>query len=254
MTYRFATQDLDYSDYSGGRVIYSQPGFPAFPVRLASEVFQRAWAMLQPRRPLTIYDPTCGGAYHLAALGFLHGEKIGTLLASDVDEAALELARRNLNLLTQAGLQKRETAIREMLGQFGKPSHAEALDSAVVLRGRLNVILAHHSIRIHTFQANVMDAPVLKKSLSGESIDLVFSDVPYGHLTGWQVPGETGEGEPGAIWRALEGLRAVVSAHTLVAIAADKSQKITHEAYQRVERFQVGKRQITFLRRKTGAE
>ena len=81
MPYLFATQDLDYSDYSSGRVLYSQPGAPAFPVRLASEIFQRARHILGADRPgaerrLALFDPVCGGAYHLTTLGFLHGEWI----------------------------------------------------------------------------------------------------------------------------------------------------------------------------------
>ena len=31
MPYQFATQDKDYSDFSSGRVLYHQPGAPAFP-------------------------------------------------------------------------------------------------------------------------------------------------------------------------------------------------------------------------------
>ena len=31
MPYQFATQDKDYSDFSSGRVLYHQPGTPAFP-------------------------------------------------------------------------------------------------------------------------------------------------------------------------------------------------------------------------------
>ena len=90
MPYHYATVDLDYSDYSGGRVLYSLPGYPAFPVRLATEIFQRAQKILGLSRPLTFYDPTCGGAYHLTALGFLHGGSLRAILASDVDDIALD--------------------------------------------------------------------------------------------------------------------------------------------------------------------
>ena len=47
MPYLFATQDQDYADFASGRVIYNAPGMPAFPVRLASEMFQRARALLE---------------------------------------------------------------------------------------------------------------------------------------------------------------------------------------------------------------
>ena len=41
MQYRYAREQTDFSDFSSGRVFYSLPGHPAFPVRLAGEIFQR---------------------------------------------------------------------------------------------------------------------------------------------------------------------------------------------------------------------
>ena len=55
MTYRYALTRESYADLSGG-VLHSAPGFPAFPVRLASEMFQRALA----------FSPTLGKAIGLA--------------------------------------------------------------------------------------------------------------------------------------------------------------------------------------------
>ena len=44
MQYLYATERPDYSDLASGRVFYSLPGHPAFPIRLASEIFQRCLA------------------------------------------------------------------------------------------------------------------------------------------------------------------------------------------------------------------
>ncbi len=74
MPYLFATEDKNYMDYASGRVIYNLPGLPAFPVRLASEIFLRAVRHLNLKtshQRIVLYDPTCGGAYHLTALGML---------------------------------------------------------------------------------------------------------------------------------------------------------------------------------------
>jgi len=242
MPYAFATENIDYSDYAGGRVIYSSPGAAAFPVRLASEIFQRAQRHL-PARRLALYDPTCGGAYHLAALGFLHGNAIETLLASDADENILSLAGRNLGLLSAEGLAQREEEIAALYRDYGKQSHAEALRSAAVLHERLKRFPA---IRTRLFQANALDTGALHQHLSGETIDLVISDVPYGHLTGWILPG--GSAEPNPLWHMLNALRPVLGAQSVVCIAADKSQKTAHEGFRRLERFQIGKRQVVILR------
>src|SRR5512147_836937 len=103
MQYKYETENQDYSDFASGRVFYSIPGHPAFPVRLASEIFQRCLAhretIYQNSTPCTLYDPCCGTAYHLSVLGVLHGKHIHQIVGSDIDDKAIALARRNLGLL-----------------------------------------------------------------------------------------------------------------------------------------------------------
>src|SRR5512146_2476527 len=103
MQYKYAKEQQDYSDFSSGRVFYSLPGHPAFPVRLGSEIFQRCIAYRKAihgnSAPCTLYDPCCGAAYHLSVLAYLHGESIREVIVSDIDKKAVELARRNLRLL-----------------------------------------------------------------------------------------------------------------------------------------------------------
>lgn len=249
MPYRFATQDQDYSDYSAGRVLYSQPGAPAFPLRLASEVIQRARSMLgvdqsAGGRRLAVFDPTCGGAYHLAALGFRHGEWIESITASDIDPGALVLAQRNLGLLSASGIERRIEEIQAMSSEFGKPSHQDALRSAYQLRQRLQQFGREISTR--TFLADALDSSALAQGVSGTPIDLVFSDVPYGKLSAWRPEdGNTEVTQP--LQRMLAALLPLLSVNSLVAIAADKQQKVSGTGYRRAARFGIGKRQVTFL-------
>src|SRR5215211_6457770 len=102
MQYKYAKEQQNYSDFSSGRVFYSLPGHPAFPVRLASEIFQRCLAhrktTYQVSTPCTLYDPCCGAAYHLSILAYLHWGHIREVIASDIDEKAVALAERNLRL------------------------------------------------------------------------------------------------------------------------------------------------------------
>jgi 23S rRNA (guanine2535-N1)-methyltransferase len=60
VSYRYAAEKEGYADYSSGHVLRSAPGFPAFPVRLASEVFQRAVALRPGSSPVALWDPCCG--------------------------------------------------------------------------------------------------------------------------------------------------------------------------------------------------
>jgi len=249
LPYRFATEQTDYSDYAAGRVFYSLPGHTAFPVRLTSEIFQRCLAVRRregTKGRCVVYDPCCGGAYHLATLGYLHWDTIDAIVGSDLDADALGLAARNLGLLTPDGLSRRIGEIETMLAAYGKPSHAEALESARAFQARLTALRKHTCIDTHLFRADALDGAQLAAGLDGRAIDIVLTDVPYGRRSIWQAG--TPDQDPAT--RMLGALRAVTSPHTVVAIAADKGQRIAHEAYRRVERFQVGKRHITLLQQR----
>ncbi|MBK9924379.1 MAG: hypothetical protein IPP66_03725 [Anaerolineales bacterium] len=243
MEYKYAKEQTDYSDYASGRVFYSVPGHPAFPVRLASEIFQRCvahrQAIYQIASPCMLYDPCCGAAYHLSVLAYIHGQLIREIVASDVDEKVVELAEKNLSLLSTMGLENRIVEIKSMLEQYGKDSHQDALKSATVLKTKLPGDL----LTTKTFQANVLDRADLLQKVSPHSVDIVFTDVPYGQHSSWH---DSSERDP--LWSMLDSLLAVLSPSSIVAVVSDKGQKAMHEGYERIERFQVGKRRITILK------
>lgn len=241
MPYKFATENQDYADFSSGRVLYNLPGHPAFPVRLMSEIFQRALTHLPPQKRYSLYDPCCGAAYHLAVLGYLHGTQIATISASDIDKEVLHTAARNLSLLNPNGLQQRLHELAQLLDDYGKTSHQEALVSG----RRLASLLVPPFIQTDTFTADAFDTAALQTGLNGRKPDLIFADVPYGQQSTWQ----NAVGNTPPLWQLLEALYPVTTTHTVVAIAADKGQKISHEQYQRLDKFKIGKRQIALLRK-----
>ncbi len=246
LPYRF--EDLESElrgDLAGGKVLYALPGQPALPVRLACEIFRRCLEHLpveDNQRRLRLYDPCCGGAYHLAVLGLLYGERIGSILASDIDPEALGLAERNLGLLSQAGFDRRIGEIKALSDAYGKVSHAGALESALRLRTRL---AQNQPILCRTFQADALDPSQVTAQVAGNSIDLVITDVPYGQHARWQ---ETGSDHHPPAERLLESLLGVLPSRSLAAVVADKSQKIVHPAYERLEKFKVGKRQVAIMK------
>ena len=250
MKYKYTEERQDYSDFASGRVFYSLPGHPAFPVRLASEIFQRCVAqravIYQEKSRSTLYDPCCGAAYHLSVLGYLHSEHIREIIASDIDETAVAVARRNLGLLHSEGLDRRMRELSAMLEQYGKESHREALQSASSLKERLSALRENNSLKTKTFQASATDQKAISIHIPPGSIDIVFTDVPYGRHSQWQDRDWKAPSSP--LSSMLDAMREVVSPTSILAIASDKQQKVSHERYQRIEQFQVGKRRVVLLK------
>jgi len=248
--YQFATQRQDFSDFASGRVFHGLPGYPAFPIRLASEIFE--WC-IHHRRAVglsgrcIVYDPCCGAAYLLSTLAHLHREHIAGLIASDIDETALGLARRNLSLLTIDGLEARIREIEAMLKAYGKESHRAALNSAKALRGKLANAPGDKSIEQHLFQADATDPTVLRDALLNWQIDIVITDVPYGAHSVWRTNNRVTQVPLDHVQNLLESLLTVLRPTSLVAIASDKHQRPNHARYRRLKHYHIGKRQVSIL-------
>jgi hypothetical protein len=248
MPYRFSTKIIDYTHYSSGRVLVNLPGQPAFPIRLASEVFQRLLALRKKdglTAPVHLYDPCCGGAYHLTVLGLLHREQIASIAASDIETRALDIARRNLALLSSQGMKERLAQIESMQDEFGKASHAEALASAKILLEEIQVKEAVQPLPTHTFQANALEVEALRAGLQGGQVEVVFSDLPYGLHSQWQG---LAAGQVDPAYGLLESLAEVLMPGTLLALATTKETRPNHPAYTPSGRMKLGKRLVTFLR------
>ena len=249
MPYRHLLQRQDYSDYASGKVFYGLPGHPAFPVRLALEVFERCLALRAAAGatgPARLYDPCCGGAYHLAVLALFHWPALAEVSASDLDADVLAVARRNLALLTPAGLAQRVAELEALHAAYGKPAHAEALASAAVVRQQVEANWRAHAVATRVFPADAGDSAALRAALPAP-VDLVITDVPYGQKSSWQfAPGA----EPGLdpIGRMLAALRPSLSDQAVLAVIATKQDRVAHPAYAAAGKLKLGHRLVTFLR------
>jgi 23S rRNA G2445 N2-methylase RlmL len=239
MSYRHESHKRDYSDLAAGKVIYHRPGAPAFPVRLASEIFQRCGAALRAQGkqpPYTIYDPLCGTGYLLTVLGFLHGDEISKVYASDADLGMLQIAKDNLSLLTAAGLERRKLQLEEHYSAYGKASHQLALESAEKLKAMLP-----ENIQISCFQADA--ARIEAEEIQERAADMVIADLPYDSLTVWK--GDRGNEEMAA--KTLESLRLYLDPPAVLGIVNEKKGRIQDPAYKQIKSFTLGKRRITIL-------
>lgn len=250
MPYKYETEIQDYSDFASGRVFYSIPKHPAFPIRLASEIFQRCVAsraaIYGNSSPCVLYDPCCGAAYHLSVLGVLQGNHIRTILASDVDEKAVAVAQRNLGLLTVTGLDRRMEEISAMIKEYHKESHQEALQSALRVKHKVTTLEQKRLIKTRVFQSSATDRQTILNHIHPHLVDIVFTDVPYGQHSQWHGSNLGTLTNP--LWSMLDALIDVLSTSSIVAIVSDKKQKVVHDRYQRIEKFQIGKRQIVILK------
>ncbi len=250
MQYKYVKEQLDYSDLASGRVFYSMSGHPAFPVRLASEIFQRCIAsrkaIYNNSTPCTLYDPCCGAAYHLSVLAYLHREHIREVIGSDIDEKAVALASQNLGLLSVAGLDKRIGEISKMFELYNKDSHKDALASGYILKDRISASAQEYPLITKVFQASATDSQTMIKNVKTKSVDIVFTDIPYGQHSHWRGLNSNEAVDP--LELMLNALRDILSTSSVVAIVSDKQQKVSHKDFQRVEQFQIGKRRVVILK------
>ena len=236
MNYLYEKNRSSFEDFSSGRVLYNAHGTTSFPVRLASEIIQRCFHYLKSqgnKGPYTLYDPCCGGGYLLSVLGFLHGDRIRKIVASDIDVSKLELAKSNLSLLTPKGLAKREKQLKSLYDQYGKQSHLDALQSAE----RLNAMLPE-KIDIH---CSVHDITTSNKNIALEkqSINIVISDLPYGNMVDWM--GESAN----PVQHFFNNIYDLfVPCHSVAAIISNEKLKIEDQRFRRKDYFKVGKRHV----------
>jgi 16S rRNA G966 N2-methylase RsmD len=163
-----------------------------------------------------------------------------------MDGKAVAVAKRNLELLTVAGLDQRIGEISQLFELYGKDSHKDALSSGHILRNRISALTLEHPIATKVFEADATDSTTILKNINPKSVDIVFTDVPYGQHSHWQSSHSHELLNP--IWSMLNTLTSIISSESIVAIVSDKKQKVSHESFQRIEQFQVGKRRVVILR------
>lgn len=144
-----------------------------FPVRLVNEIYRRCLQYSNKKTGICLYDCCCRGGYSLTVLGLLNQQSISKVIASDIDIKMLEIANKNLSLLTQNGIICRTNEINSLYQQYHKESHKNAIKSSKKI---INLIIKE--IDVQLFQANAL------QSIQVEiKPDIIFTDVPYGNLS-----------------------------------------------------------------------
>ena len=233
MVYKYFPNN-NYEDFSSGRVLYHKSNFTNYPVRLAGEIFSGCLEYSKKKNELCLYDPCCGGAYMVTVLGFLFNEVIRTIYCSDISNEAIELAYKNISLLSCSGIENRKNELHNLMKKYGKESHKNALNSLEKIRK-----LIKNEITGNIFQTDILNK---NEVISQKFIaDIVITDVPYGNLVNWS--GNSGE----EINELLNGIIPIINSDTIIAISHNKKQKINNLKYKVVEKIQAGHRKIEIM-------
>lgn len=233
MEYRYGKND-NYEDFASGRVLYHGSGMTNFPVRLAQEIYGRCLQYSPKKKDICLYDCCCGGGYLLTVLGFLNQDSLVKIIGSDINPELLEIAKKNLSLLSKEGINERIIEIEQMIANYQKQSHMEAKNSALRLKGMLKT-----NIEVEVFQSDALREINLKIKP-----DLIITDVPYGNMVDWQG------NQKNVIDKLLDSLFKICSSETIIGLCMNKKQKITNKKFIRLEKQQIGKRKFEILRKR----
>lgn len=237
MPYQLVLDNQDHRDLASGHVLRSAPGYPAFPVRLAEEMFLRSAAHL-PQRRLALWDPCCGSGYLATVLGLRQRDRLRAVLCTDVDAEAVELVRRNLALLSMAGLAQRRDELRRLFDEHHKAGHAEAAEASIRLADQLRA--GGGDLPARAIRVDVFDPGRLGLAVADDAPDLVVTDMPYGDQARWggSLPTDV---EP--LVGLARGLCAVLGDETVIALCG-RARKISLAGARALERLRLGNRAV----------
>ncbi len=151
----------------------------------------------------------------------MHGHRINNIYASDVDREVLQVAERNISLLTPIGLAQRKEQLTQLAALFQKKSHEEALTSLERLYEHLAQSILEETF---VFQG---DITATEKSNSHSEINIVITDLPYGNKVNWRTD------SPNSISDFFDQiLKRINPDNSVVAIIVNKGQKLKHKRFK----------------------
>lgn len=220
---------ISYEDVGSGHVLYSAPGFPAFPARLSLELFEQARHAVGVDRA-SLWDPLCGAGGIATTLGLVCSASLRQILATDICGEAVSLAQRNLKLLSSEGLIGRADELRQIGADPARIASAERLAKRIEGRG----------IKVKAAVADATDRTVLL-DLDVGGIDIVLADLPYGAQTHWRSVSDA------PFLAMIDSLRHVLPSHSVM-VFASTDRRVFDGAPTALRSFRHGHRTIKMYR------
>lgn len=235
MIYRFAEKN-SFQYLAAGSVIKSYKGNTNFPVRLGHEIFNRCLQYFDNKEKVTIYDPMCGSGYLLTTIGLLNFNKISKIYGSDINDEVINVARKNLRLLTIEGIKKRENEIQHLLDNYDRESYKIGLQQITIFKDIVNKDLDFELFKRDLFEESVK---------SDIKADIIIMDLPYNNLVNYQGNYSKNKLE--------EQIVSLTQKNTIIAVIKNKAQKLTiNSTLQRLEKIKTGKRVIEIYKNAVG--
>jgi len=235
MIYRFAEKN-SFQYLAAGSVIKSYKGNTNFPVRLGHEIFNRCLQYIDNKEKVTIYDPMCGSGYLLTTVGLLNFNKISKIYGSDINDEVINVARKNLRLLTIEGIKKRENEIQHLLDNYDRESYEIGLQQITIFKNIVNKDLDFELFKRDLFEESVK---------SDIKADIIIMDLPYNNLVNYQGNYSKNKLE--------EQIVRLTQKNTIIAVIKNKAQKLTvNSTLQRLEKIKTGKRVIEIYKNAVG--
>jgi hypothetical protein len=235
MIYRFAEKN-SFQYLAAGSVIKSYKGNTNFPVRLGHEIFNRCLQYIDNKEKVTIYDPMCGSGYILTTVGLLNFNKISKIYGSDINDEVINVARKNLRLLTIEGIKKRENEIQHLLDNYDRESYEIGLQQITIFKNIVNKDLDFELFKRDLFEESVK---------SDIKADIIIMDLPYNNLVNYQGNYSKNKLE--------EQIVSLTQKNTIIAVIKNKAQKLTiNSTLQRLEKIKTGKRVIEIYKNAVG--
>lgn len=177
--YRALTVDQGAMQTIPGRVKFFGPA--------ADQAFKRAiMHHARPDQKHVLLDPFCGVGTALVYPAVMQRAKIAKVIGSDIDAAAVDVARWNLSLLGVSAVAARLQQIRH------DPVSAKPNETEAGLQQLSEVMMKYGCTEAVAIQMLVHDMlqPLPEEEVPAESVSVVVTDPPYGQST--QFAGTSG--------------------------------------------------------------
>ena len=166
------------------------------------------------------------------------GALIRNIYGLDIDDRFLEIASKNLSLLSPYGLAARGKELQTLWEKYGKDSHVAALSHLIRIRQYAEA--SDPPIATQAFKRNVLESSSAIENHPTFKADILLVDLPYGNLVTWSGSG--------SIDTLLLNSLPFIDSGSVIAVVHDKKQKRETTEFSRLEKFKVGKRVVEILR------